>query len=155
MRISPAAMVLAAVGLERFAVELVRVVAITAVVWGLYYVWATWGKKWFPPRCPKCRAPLETETTCVYEGEKRPQIMLPSVSLVRTVCPRCEYEARKLVPNTDPTFFETGVKARRWPLGMGDSPALPRSNIRAVIEWDQMLAELEREHNAKTARPPY
>jgi hypothetical protein len=63
-------MVLAAVGLDRFAVELVRVVAITAVVWGLYYVGATWGKKWFLPRCPKCRVPLETETTCVYEGEK-------------------------------------------------------------------------------------
>jgi len=56
MRISPAAMVMAAVGMERLTAELVRIVAITAVVLGLYYVLATWGKKWFPPRCPKCRA---------------------------------------------------------------------------------------------------
>jgi len=154
MRISPAAMVLAAVGMERYAAQLVRVVAITAVVLGLYYVLAKWGEKWLPRRCPKCRAPLETLTTCVYEGENRPQIVLPSVSLVRTVCPLCEYEARKLVPNTGPTFFERGAGAR-WPFAVTDSPGIARANVRAVIEWDQMLAGLEREHNAKTARPPW
>jgi hypothetical protein len=154
MRILLAAMVLAAVGVERLVAELVRIVAITAVVLGLSYVLSKWGKKWFPPKCPKGRAPLETLTTCVYEGENRPQIVLPSVSLVRKVCSRCEYEERKLVPNTGPTFFERGTKAR-WPFGLADSPEIARANVRAVIEWDQMLVGLEKEHDAKAAKLPW
>lgn len=60
----------------RFAVYVGAAVVIRYALWVLL-------PRLLPPRCPKCRAVLVTEVSCVYEGEERHDIILPKVNLVQ------------------------------------------------------------------------
>jgi hypothetical protein len=127
---------------------LLRVLAAGIAGLAIYLALRALGRRVFPPRCPTCRSSLGRNVTRVYEGEERDQIVLPAIDLVRQSCPVCGYEARRLRPDTGPTFFERGRKAK-WPFGWSDSPQVARDNVRAVAEWNAIYAELAVKYEAK------
>lgn len=121
---------------------LVTFVIAGAVGWALF----TALPRLLPRRCRQCRTALVRTVERVYEGEQRPEIILPPIDLVRWTCPACGYEVCKVEADRGPTLFETGEKSR-WPGGLGgDPPQTIKASIGAVMEWDRLLQRLKDQH---------
>lgn len=116
---------------------------------GTIYLLGFLGPRLFRPRCPKCRTPFDVVVRCVYEGETRPEIVLPKVNLITRTCPSCGHEERFVDPDASATFFERGPKTK-WPDMWPNRPEDVRPVVRAVLEWDKMYVGLMKEYDATT-----
>lgn len=134
------------------------------IIIALFVVFLVVGPWLFPPRCPECHARLRSETTRVYEGETRDDIILPRVDLIRRTCPRCGFEKRLLDVDTTRAFFDRGPGTDRpYPFNQTKNA---RGVVRAVLEWDQIfdgllerykaepLGEKAKQYRAQYRRPP-
>jgi len=126
------------------------------VVGGVVVLWSGAGflrGRVFPGRCRKCGCALGEQATCVYLDEDRGRLVMPKISLVVVSCPRGGYEhSRRLaLDGVSGTVFASGSRAR-WAASRDDSAEVARANVRDMMEWDNILLRIEKEHRAKLVK---